>query len=395
MTPKKTFNIAIAGSNRMACLLAEKLIENTRQNPASPFRLVMIAGPGTAPELPGVAAYTDLEAIAGNRNIDVVIEAMGGTGQAYNLVTQALNQCRHVVTANVPLLSTHLSSLTKIALEKNVQLRFESAIMGPVPALHTATTCGPDIQKIIGILNGPSNFMLERMTTMGENFSTARQAAIDLKFASTDPTHDASGHDTLYKLTLLRQMAFGLTTDISQVVLEGIEDLTPSDMHLARKLGYHIRLVGTATPSHIQVRPQLIPQDDPLSHVTHARTGVVFETKSCGPMLLAGEGGGAEVAVAGLLTDTFAIPLNRKPMLPATHPAKPAPLTEQQERLFVRLPKEALHQLPTGGEVRVTDEVIVEETKTAAVMLEGPAKAITTPSPFLKLAETTLPVLSA
>jgi homoserine dehydrogenase len=203
---------------------------------------------GVRPEVAGVLTRSqgDFEQIL--RDSDLVVELIGGTEPAREYVLRAMSAGRHVVTANKQLLSQFGEELFVAARENRVQLRFEAAVAGVVPAIRVMaeTLAAAHIERVHGIVNGTTNFILTEMARTGASYEEALRDAQELGYAEADPTEDVTGKDAAAKMAILARLAFNAPVRLEQVSYEGIERVTPDDIGYARELGLSLKLVGSA-----------------------------------------------------------------------------------------------------------------------------------------------------
>ena len=183
-----------------------------------------------------------------NSSIDTIIELIGGTGIALDIVRKALENGKHVVTANKALIAMHGEELFKIANKKNVLLAYEAAVAGGIPIIKALREglAANKVNWVAGILNGTTNYILTEMKENNLTFDTALKQAQDLGFAEADPTFDIEGVDAAHKITILASIAFGIPINFDAVHVEGISNLSQKDITYAEELGYKIKLLGIA-----------------------------------------------------------------------------------------------------------------------------------------------------
>ncbi|HLU76392.1 MAG TPA: homoserine dehydrogenase [Burkholderiales bacterium] len=270
----------------------------------------------------------DAMAIVNDPNIDIVVELIGGYTVAKDLVLQAINNGKHVVTANKALLAVHGNEIFKAAQEKGVMVAFEAAVAGGIPiikALREGLTANR-IEWIAGIINGTSNFILSEMREKGLPFDDVLKEAQRLGYAEADPTFDIEGVDAAHKLTIMSAIAFGIPMQFDKAYTEGISKLTREDIQYAEKLGYRIKLLGIA--KHVEkgielrVHPTLIPAKRLIANVEGVMNAVVVKGDAVGTTLYYGAGAGAEPTASAVVADLVDItrlhtadPDNRVPHL--------------------------------------------------------------------------------
>ncbi len=213
----------------------------------------------------GVTVTADANEVVSNPDIDIVVELIGGYTVAKELILKAIENGKHVITANKALLASHGTEIFAAAQKKGVMVAFEAAVAGGIPiikALREGLTANR-IEWIAGIINGTSNFILSEMRDKGLTFDTVLKQAQKLGYAEADPTFDIEGIDAAHKLTIMASIAFGIPMQFDKVYTEGIAKLTREDIRYAEELGYRIKLLGITrrTPQGIELRvhPTLIP----------------------------------------------------------------------------------------------------------------------------------------
>lgn len=256
---------------------------------------------------------TDIDEIILDEEIAIVVELMGRIEPAKTFITRALQAKKHVVTANKDLLAVHGSELRTIAKENGVALYYEAAVAGGIPILRTlANSFASDkITRIMGVLNGTSNFMMTKMVDEGWTYEKALKTAQELGYAESDPTNDVEGIDAAYKAVILSQFAFGMTIDFEHVRHKGISGITPEDVAVAQELGYVIKLVGDIqeTPSGIsaEVSPTFLPKAHPLASVNGVMNAVFVESIGIGESMFYGPGAGQKPTAASVTADIIRI----------------------------------------------------------------------------------------
>jgi homoserine dehydrogenase len=241
---------------------------------------------------------------------DVVVELIGGEeGVARKLVETALANGKHVVTANKALLAKHGKELAELAERKNLQLKFEAAVAGGIPIVKTLreSLVAYDVTAVKGILNGTCNYILTEMEASGADFAAVLKEAQALGYAEADPTLDVGGGDTAHKLALLSGLAFGVAPDLSSMTVEGIQHITPADIHFASEFGFRIKLLGVArrTASGVdqKVHPAMVRARSPLANVDGAANGVLVDAGQAGPFFFSGRGAGEAPTASAVIAD--------------------------------------------------------------------------------------------
>lgn len=199
----------------------------------------------------GVELTMDADEIINDPEIDIVVEVMGSIDQAKEYIKKALTAGKHVVTANKDLIALHGNELVALAKEYNCDLYYEASVAGGIPILRTIvdSLASDEIQKVFGIVNGTTNFILSQMTNEGKSYSEALKEAQELGFAESDPTNDVDGIDAARKMVILTRLAFGMNVELDQIETKGIRDLQQEDIKMAERLGYKIKLIGSAIQS--------------------------------------------------------------------------------------------------------------------------------------------------
>ncbi len=241
--------------------------------------------------------------------IDIVVELIGGDGVARDLVLKAIENGKHVVTANKALLATHGNEIFAAAQKKDVMVAFEGAVAGGIPiikALREGLTANR-IEWIAGIINGTSNYILSEMRDKGLAFDTVLAEAQRLGYAESDPTFDIEGIDAAHKLTIMSAIAFGIPMQFDKVYTEGISRLTQEDIRYAEQLGYRIKLLGITrrTPEGIELRvhPTLIPVRRLIANVEGVMNAILVQGDAVGATLYYGAGAGAEPTASAVVAD--------------------------------------------------------------------------------------------
>ncbi|MSQ58457.1 MAG: homoserine dehydrogenase [Betaproteobacteria bacterium] len=255
-----------------------------------------------------VVTKNGLDIIA-NREIDIVIELIGGYTAAKDLVLKAIAAGKHVVTANKALLATHGNEIFAAASKQGVTVNFEAAVAGGIPiikALREGLTANR-IAWIAGIINGTSNFILSEMRSKGLAFADVLKEAQRLGYAEADPTFDIEGIDAAHKLTIMSAIAFGIPMNFKAAYTEGIAKLEQDDIRYAEQLGYRIKLLGITrrTPKGIELRvhPTLIPKHRLIANVEGVMNAVVVKGDAVGETLYYGAGAGSEPTASAIVAD--------------------------------------------------------------------------------------------
>ena len=256
---------------------------------------------------------TNVDDILSDQDITIVVELMGRIEPAKTFITRALEAGKHVVTANKDLLAVHGAELLEIAKANKVALYYEAAVAGGIPILRTlANSLASDkITRVLGVVNGTSNFMMTKMVEEGWSYDDALAEAQRLGFAESDPTNDVDGIDAAYKMVILSQFAFGMKVAFDDVAHKGIRNITPEDVAVAQDLGYVVKLVGSIeeTPSGIaaEVTPTFLPKAHPLASVNGVMNAVFVESIGIGESMYYGPGAGQKPTATSVVADIVRI----------------------------------------------------------------------------------------
>ena len=256
---------------------------------------------------------TNVDDILSDQDITIVVELMGRIEPAKTFITRALEAGKHVVTANKDLLAVHGAELLEIAKANKVALYYEAAVAGGIPILRTlANSLASDkITRVLGVVNGTSNFMMTKMVEEGWSYDDALVEAQRLGFAESDPTNDVDGIDAAYKMVILSQFAFGMKVAFDDVAHKGIRNITPEDVAVAQDLGYVVKLVGSIeeTPSGIaaEVTPTFLPIAHPLASVNGVMNAVFVESIGIGESMYYGPGAGQKPTATSVVADIVRI----------------------------------------------------------------------------------------
>jgi homoserine dehydrogenase len=315
----RPLRIALLGAGSVGSQVARLLIENKAELAArvgAELELIGIAVRDTKVSRPGVPAElltTDAESLI--LGADIVIEVMGGIEPARGYITLALNSGADVITANKALLATHGTELFDLAEQVGAQLYYEAAVAGAIPIIRPLreSLAGDKVNRIMGIVNGTTNYILDRMNSAGASFADALKEAQDLGFAEADPTADVEAYDAAQKAAILASLAFHTEVPLEAVYREGITKITQAQMEAARRDGLVIKLLAIAEkidadgdqPEGISVRvyPTLIPQEHPLGAVRGAYNAVFVEAEAAGQLMFYGAGAGGVQTASAVLGD--------------------------------------------------------------------------------------------
>src|SRR5437660_2278363 len=257
-------------------------------------------------------------AVVEDPSVDVVVELIGGIEPARELILTALQNGKAVVTGNKELLANVGAELFEAAEKAGVDLLFEAAVAGGIPLIRPLreSLAGDRVQRILGIVNGTTNFILTRMTEEGVSFHEALAEAQDLGYAERDPTADVEGFDAAAKAAIIASVAFGVRVVAGDVYREGISGVTPADIAFAGRLGYVVKLLVVAEADDdgvaVRVHPAMVPKDHPLSAVRESFNAVFIEGAAVGELMLYGRGAGGRPTASAVLGDVIDAAANRR-----------------------------------------------------------------------------------
>ena len=247
--------------------------------------------------------------VINNPEIDIVIELIGGDDPALELVMQAIEKGKHVVTANKALIALHGNEIFAAAQESGVNVVFEAAVAGGIPIIKSIREglSANHIQSVAGIINGTGNFILTEMRDKGRDFDDVLHEAQQLGYAEADPTFDVEGIDAAHKLCILASIAFGIPLQFDAVYTEGISGISTEDVVYANQLGYRIKHLGVAHRSEagieMRVHPTLIPEKRLIANVDGVMNAVLVQADRLGPSLYYGAGAGADPTASAVIAD--------------------------------------------------------------------------------------------
>ena len=258
--------------------------------------------------------------VVSNKDVDIVVELMGGIEEPYRLVEQSLRAGKAVVTANKALLAYHRYELQEIA--GDTPLFYEASVAGGIPiigALRNGLSAN-HIESIKGIMNGTCNYMLTRMINEGANYSSVLREAQKLGYAESDPTFDVGGYDAAHKLLILGSIAYGINARPEDIIIEGIEDISPTDVEFAKEFGYEIKLLGIAKKAEkgieMRVHAAMIPAESMIAKVDGVMNAVSVTGDRVGETMFYGPGAGGDATASAVIADIIEIVRgNSGPML--------------------------------------------------------------------------------
>lgn len=262
-------------------------------------------------ELADGVMTTDAASVVSDPDVDLIVEVMGGQAPAGDFVLAALEAGKPVVTANKELIAARGAELIGAAERSGVPLLFEAAVGGGIPIIRplSETLAGESVERVMGIVNGTTNFILSSMADAGADYAGALAEAQELGYAEPDPTADVSGADAAAKAAILASLAFGTWVGLDDVYREGIESLSAVDLSFAADLGYVVKLLGVAERVEggvsTRVHPVMLPIDHPLSAIRGATNAIYIEGTSVGELLFAGPGAGGAPTATAVLGDVI------------------------------------------------------------------------------------------
>ena len=272
--------------------------------------------------------------VVDNPDVEIIIELIGGYSPAKELVLKAIENGKHVITANKALIAIHGNEIFKAAQEKGVIVAFEAAVAGGIPIIKAVREglAANQIEWIAGIINGTGNFILTEMRDKGRDFEDVLNEAQSLGYAEADPTFDVEGIDAAHKLTILGSIAFGMPLQFDKTYIEGITKIEQQDVLYAEELGYRIKHVGISRKVdngiEQRVHPTLIPERRLIANVDGVMNAVLVKSDAVGPTLYYGAGAGAEPTASAVIADIVDVvralttdPENRVPHLAFQHDA--------------------------------------------------------------------------
>ncbi|OSI14309.1 homoserine dehydrogenase [Neisseria dentiae] len=356
----KPVNIGILGLGTVGSGTARVLQDNAAEISRRLGREVNISAVCDSSEekartvCPAAAFVKDPFELVQRTDVDVVVELFGGTGAAKDAVLKAIENGKHIVTANKKLLAEYGNEIFSLAEQKNVMVQFEAAVAGGIPIIKALREglAANHIQSIAGIINGTSNFILTEMREKGSAFAEVLKKAQELGYAEADPTFDIEGHDAGHKITIMSALAFGTPVNFNACYLEGISKLDSRDIKYAEELGYRVKLLGITRKTdkgvELRVHPTLIPECRLLANVNGVMNAVRVDADMVGETLYYGAGAGALPTASAVVADIIDIcrlitadPGNRVPHLafqPSQVKAQPMlPMDEITSSYYLRV----------------------------------------------------------
>ena len=316
----KTLKVGMLGCGTVGSQVARLMVANKADltsRAGAELELVKVAVRDTSVKREGISSNLiteDAQSVVNDPSIDLIIEVMGGISPAKELILTALKNGKSVVTANKALLAKDGAALYEAASNANVDLYYEAAVAGAIPILRPLreSLVGDQVLRIMGIVNGTTNYILTKMDESGTAFSDALKQAQDLGFAEADPTADVEGFDPADKAAILAGLAFHSRVTDKDVYREGITKITAADVKVAKAMDMVIKLLAiTELTSEgeisVRVHPALISRNHPLASVRESFNAVFVQAKSAGEMMFYGRGAGGEPTASAVLGDLVAI----------------------------------------------------------------------------------------
>lgn len=316
----KTLQIGMLGCGNVGVEVARLLTSDSgdfKARAGAELELVKIAVKDMEKARPGIAKKlltSDSDSIVNDADIEIIIEVMGGIEPARKLLLTAMKNGKSVITANKALLAKHGAELYDAASANGVDLYYEASVGGAIPILRPLrdSIVGDHVTRIMGIVNGTTNYILTKMDENGSAFADVLKEAQTLGYAEADPTADIEGHDAAAKAAILAGLAFHSRVSVDDVFCEGISGITATDISVAKAIDHVIKLLAIAELTSdnkisVRVHPTLIPRAHPLASVRNAFNAVFVEAESAGELMFYGRGAGGEPTASAILGDLIAV----------------------------------------------------------------------------------------
>jgi homoserine dehydrogenase len=316
----KTLQIGMLGCGNVGVEVARLLTSDSgdfKARAGAELELVKIAVKDMEKARPGIAKKlltSDADSIVNDADIEIIIEVMGGIEPARKLLLTAMKNGKSVITANKALLAKHGAELYDAASANGVDLYYEASVGGAIPILRPLrdSIVGDHVTRIMGIVNGTTNYILTKMDENGSAFADVLKEAQALGYAEADPTADIEGHDAAAKAAILAGLAFHSRVSVDDVFCEGISGITATDISVAKAIDHVIKLLAIAELTSdnkisVRVHPTLIPRAHPLASVRNAFNAVFVEAESAGELMFYGRGAGGEPTASAILGDLIAV----------------------------------------------------------------------------------------
>lgn len=291
-------------------------------------------------DVPKEILTTDAYEIINDPDIDVIVELIGGIDTAYKYIKSAIENGKHVVTANKAVIATHGPELMNLAKQNRVLLLHEASVAGGIPIITAMLKplCGNEFQEIIGIVNGTTNYILTQMSENNLEYEVALKQAQEKGFAEADPTSDVEGEDAAYKLCILMLIAFGVYVDPKIIPREGITKISQEDIDFASQFGYKLKLLAGAKNSNGRLKyyvyPTLVPDTHPLASVNNEFNALFVKGDAVGELMFYGKGAGSMPTGSAVVGDVVSVAKCIGTDLLDVTPAQPYPITEEELELI-------------------------------------------------------------
>ncbi len=380
-------NVGIAGLGTVGYSTAKQLVEKEEKlarRTGVEVRLVAVAEPSLPSQaekhLAAQEIFTETEEMLAEADLDVFVELIGGIDPARKLIKEALSRGIDVVTANKELLAHYGREIFKHAADSAARIRFEAAVGGSIPIIRTVREAmvGADFECIYGIINGTTNYMLTSMGRRGLSFDEALTEAQNKGYAEADPSADVEGRDSAHKMTVLAELAFGISVPVENVHTEGINSITPSIMEDAERLNYSIKLLGIAKKIRdevdVRVHPTLIPRSSALAAVNCEYNAVYIQSDPTGSAMLYGKGAGGPSTAGAVVSDIVSLATMEPNSQPAVYYSAGAggliSTAELSTRYYLRLhatdkPGVLARVTKILGEHRISIETVLQRGRSA------------------------------
>lgn len=323
MSDSKALTVAVIGAGTVGSeviSLINSQAEDLAIRIGAPLQIIGVGVKDAAKSRPQIASELVTDDIYSllNKKPDIVIELMGSIEPTREYLLKAISNGSSVISANKALLAKDGATLHKAAEDADVDIYYEASVAGAIPLLRPLreSLVGDDVVKILGIVNGTTNYILTKMNDLGESFDVALKSAQDLGYAEADPTADVMGHDAASKAAILAQLAFHTRVTVDDVYCEGIAEITQQDVKAAQQLGFVIKLLAVAEKVNedsivVRVHPAMIPNSHPLASVRDAFNAVFVQAKAAGSLMFYGQGAGGAPTASAVLGDLVMVGRNR------------------------------------------------------------------------------------
>lgn len=319
----RPIRIALIGAGTVGSKVASLMLEQADDLEARSGAPLILVGVGvkdgkkSRPHIPAELITTDIPGLLA-KDIDIVVEVMGGIEPARTYILDAMSRGISVVTANKELLARDGATLAATAEKNNVDLYYEASVAGAIPLLRPLreSLVGDRVKKVLGIVNGTTNYILTKMDETGASFKDALAEAQKLGYAETDPSADIEGNDAAAKAAIVAQLAFHTRVTIDDVYCEGISKVSANDVKAAKEMGFVIKLLAIAERLDeqsvvVRVHPAMIPRSHPLASVREAFNAVFVEAEAAGSLMFYGRGAGGSPTASAVLGDLVAVARNK------------------------------------------------------------------------------------